>query len=114
LTLARNLVLGNTNDHRIWPEGGGFPHRASQFATKFVLILKRLCDLEFSAGHFFRVRFSRFSNNAAGKLRDCAKLPVIYAALSCAAMSTFAGYSAPRVHQEFIIAILPGTLRLLA
>jgi len=32
LTLARNLVLANS---RIWPEGGGLPHRASQFAGKF-------------------------------------------------------------------------------
>ena len=53
LALARNLVLANS---RIWPEGGGFPHCASQFAAKFVLILKRLCDFEFSDGHFFSDR----------------------------------------------------------
>src|SRR5229473_2916040 len=40
-------------------------------------------------------------------LADFHLFSVIYAALSCAATSTFAGYSAPRVHQEFIIAILP-------
>ncbi|PYX60166.1 MAG: hypothetical protein DMG76_03365, partial [Acidobacteria bacterium] len=53
---GQNLDLGNSNDHRIWPEGGGFPHRASQLAAKFVLILKRLCDLEFPEGHFFSDR----------------------------------------------------------
>jgi nucleoside permease NupC len=42
-------------------------------------------------------------------LADFHLFSVIYAALSCAAMSTFAGYSAPRVHQEFVIAILPRT-----
>src|SRR5713101_1701431 len=40
-------------------------------------------------------------------LADFHLFSVIYAALSCAAMSTFAGYSAPRVHQEFVIAIRP-------
>src|SRR6267378_933241 len=39
-----------------WCGVGGFPHRASQFAAKFVLILKRLCDFEFSEGHFFSDR----------------------------------------------------------
>src|SRR6266480_2084227 len=38
-------------------------------------------------------------------LADFHVFSVIYAALSCAGMSTFAGYSAPRVHQEFVIAI---------
>jgi hypothetical protein len=42
-------------------------------------------------------------------LADFHLFSVIYAALSCAAMSTFAGYSAPRVHQEFVIARLPRT-----
>ena len=42
-------------------------------------------------------------------LADFHLFSVIYAALSCAAMSTFAGYSAPRVHQEFAIAIRPRT-----
>ncbi len=42
-------------------------------------------------------------------LADFHLFSVIYAALSCAAMCTFAGYSAPRVHQEFVIAILPRT-----
>src|SRR6266446_1129725 len=40
-------------------------------------------------------------------LADFHVFSVIYAALSCAAMFTFAGYSAPRVHQEFDITILP-------
>ena len=34
-------------------------------------------------------------------LADFHLFSVTYAALSCAAMSTFAGYSAPRVHQNF-------------
>jgi nucleoside permease NupC len=42
-------------------------------------------------------------------LADFHLFSVIYAALGCAAMSTFAGYSAPRVHQEFVIAILART-----
>jgi len=42
-------------------------------------------------------------------LADFHLFSVIHAALSCAATSTFAGYSAPRVHQEFVIAILPRT-----
>src|ERR1700704_2915120 len=42
-------------------------------------------------------------------LADFHVFSVIYAALSCAAMSTFAGHSAPRVHQEFVIAIRPRT-----
>jgi hypothetical protein len=42
-------------------------------------------------------------------LADFHLFSVIYAALSCAEMSTFAGYSAPRVHQEFDITILPRT-----
>jgi len=42
-------------------------------------------------------------------LADFHVFSVIYAALSCAAMSIFAGYSAPRVHQEFVIAIRPRT-----
>jgi len=43
------------------------------------------------------------------RLADFHLFSVIYAALSCAEMSTFAGYSAPRVHQEFDITILPRT-----
>src|SRR5947207_13176357 len=39
-----------------WCGVGGFPHRASQFAAKSALILKRLCDFEFSEGHFFSDR----------------------------------------------------------
>src|SRR6267143_7042545 len=42
-------------------------------------------------------------------LADFHLFSVIYAAFSCAAMSTFAGYSAPRVHQGFVIAIRPRT-----
>ncbi|SRR6266481_2991032 len=40
-------------------------------------------------------------------LADFHVFSVIYAALSCAAMFTFAGYSAPRVHQSVVGGCLP-------
>src|SRR5260370_2485333 len=42
-------------------------------------------------------------------LADFHLFSVIYAALSCTQIVSVAGYSAPRVHQEFVIAILPRT-----
>jgi hypothetical protein len=71
LTLARNLVFGNSIDRRIWPEGGGFPHCASQFAAKFVLILKRLRDWNFRRATFLAIEFSK---SVAGKQENRAKL----------------------------------------
>jgi hypothetical protein len=53
LTLARNLVLGNSNDRRIWPEGGGFLNRCSELQSGLRLILQDLSRAHSRDDHVF-------------------------------------------------------------
>ena len=56
LTLARISFSEIATITEFSPKVAVFRTAARQLAAKFVLILKRLCDLEFPEGHFFSDR----------------------------------------------------------
>src|SRR5204862_2042441 len=62
-----------------WCGVGGFPHRASQFAAKSALILKRLCDFEFSEGHFFSDRVQQERRDRKSTRLNSSHVEISYA-----------------------------------